>query len=311
MGMVKKHDVFISHASPDKSTFVRPFAEALRRLGVNVWYDEFSIGLGDSIAEAIEKGIAQSAFGIVVISPRFIERKWAQHEYRALLSLNVEEDRKIVPIWLGVTRAEVAAFSPSLADKLAIDTQYVDVDEAAIQILRLVRPDLYGQHPRAELEEMASGETLAKLQSEIEDLREQMDELQEQIEEYQCPYCGSGLADRIQAPADPEEKHWDTRETFQCGFQRFAGTVESLCTKDPQFPKLVDYEITCFAPETERDQWQCHARPKTEMARKAMIQSSWGKSEDEARRKLELNYEYRAHKISNREWNDRQFNGDG
>ncbi|QPB20381.1 toll/interleukin-1 receptor domain-containing protein [Rhizobium sp. 007] len=309
--MAKKHDVFISHASPDKDSFVRPFAEALRRLGVNVWYDEFSIGLGDSIAEAIEKGIAQSAFGIVVISPRFIDRKWTQHEYRALLNLNVEEDRKIVPIWLGVTRADVAAFSPSLADKLAIDTQHVDANEAAIQILRLVRPDLYSQHPRADLEEMASGETLEKLQSEIEELREQMEDLQEQIEEYQCPYCGSGLSDRIQAPADPEEKYWDMRETFGCGFQRFGGTVESLCTKDPRFPKFVDYEIICSAPQTERDQWQCHARPKTEMARKASIQSSWGKTQDEARRRLELNYEYRAGKISNREWNDRLFGPGG
>lgn len=308
MGMVKKHDVFISHASPDKDSFVRPFAEALRRLGVNVWYDEFSIGLGDSIAEAIEKGIAQSAFGIVVISPRFIDRKWTRHEYRALLNLNVEEDRKILPIWLGVTRAEVAAFSPSLADKLAIDTQHVDADEAAIQVLRLVRPDLYSQYPRADLEEMASGEALEKLQSEIEELREQMNDLQEQIEEYQCPYCGSGLSDRIEAPADPEEKHWDVRETFACGFQRFGGTVESLCTKDPQFPKFVDYEIICSAPQKEGDQWQCYARPKTEMARKASIQSSWGKTQDEARRRLELNYEYRAGKISNHEWNDRLFN---
>ncbi|RVP06951.1 TIR domain-containing protein [Sinorhizobium meliloti] len=309
--MAKKHDVFISHASPDKDSFVRPFAEALRRLGVNVWYDEFSIGLGDSIAEAIEKGIAQSAFGIVVISPRFIDRKWTQHEYRALLNLNVEEDRKIVPIWLGVTRADVAAFSPSLADKLAIDTQHVDADAAAIQILRLVRPDLYSQHPRAELEEMASGETLQKLQSEIEELREQMEDLQEQIEEYQCPYCGSGLSGRIHAPADPEEKHWDMRETFECGFQRFGGAVESLCTKDPRFPTFESYEIICFAPQTERDQWECHARPKTEMARKASIQSSFGKTEDEARRRLELNYEYRAGKINNREWNDRLFRPGG
>ncbi|MGV1963584.1 toll/interleukin-1 receptor domain-containing protein [Agrobacterium sp. 22-222-1] len=305
--MAKKYDVFISHASPDKDSFVRPFAEALRRLGVNVWYDEFSIGLGDSIAGAIDKGMAQSAFGIVVISPSFVDRKWTQHELHALIGLNVEEDRKIVPIWLGVTRADVAAIRPSLADKMAIDTQHIDADEAAIQILRLVRPDLYSLHPRAELEEMASGVTLQKLQDEIEELRDQMEDLQEQIEEYQCPYCGSGLSDRIQAPADPEEKHWDMRETFECGFQRFGGTVESLCTKDPRFPKFGDYEIICSAPQTERDQWQCHARPRTEMARKVAIQSSWGKTQDEARQRLELNYEYRAGKINNREWNDRLF----
>jgi TIR domain len=298
------YDVFISHASPDKDSFVRPFAEALRRLEVNVWYDEFSIGLGDSIAGAIDKGMAQSAFGIVVISPSFISRKWTQHELHALIGLNVEEDRKIVPIWLGVTRADIAAFSPSLADKMAIDTQHVDAGEAAIQILRLVRPDLYSRHPRAELEEMASGATLQKLQREIEGLRDRMEELQAEVEEYRCPFCGSGLSDRINAPADAEEKHWDMREMFGCGFQRFGGTVESLCTKDPRFPKFMDYEIMCSAPRTERDQWQCFARPKTEMAKKASVLSARGETEDEALRRIELNYDYRAGKISNREWNN-------
>ncbi|MDP9855947.1 TIR domain-containing protein [Agrobacterium tumefaciens] len=309
--MAKKHDVFISHASPDKDSFVRPFAEALRRLGVNVWYDEFSIDLGDSIAGAIDKGMAHSAFGIVVISPAFIKRKWTQHELHALIGLNVEEDRKIVPIWLGVTRVEVAALSPSLADKMGIDTQHINADEAAIKILRLVRPDLYRLYPRAELEEMASGATLQKLQNQIEELREQMEDLQEQIEEYQCPYCGSALSDRIQAPADTEEKHWDVRETFDCGFQRFGGVTVSLCTKDPRFPKFEEYEIICSAPQTEGDQWQCYARPKTEMARKASIQSSWGKTQDEARRRLELNFEYRAGKMNNSEWNDGLFGAGG
>lgn len=53
------------------------------------------------------------------------------------------------------------------------------------------------------------------------------------------------------------------------------------------------------------------ARPKTEMARKASIQSSWGKTQDVARRRLELNYEYRAGKINNREWNDKLFGPGG
>ncbi|MER9304292.1 hypothetical protein [Mesorhizobium sp. M0496] len=43
-------------------------------------------------------------------------------------------------------------FSPSLADKLAVDTSQVDAMEAAIRILRAVRPDLYSCHPRAQLE---------------------------------------------------------------------------------------------------------------------------------------------------------------
>ena len=50
------YDVFISHASEDKDTFVRPLAVALNALGVTVWYDEFSLRPGDSISRSIDKG---------------------------------------------------------------------------------------------------------------------------------------------------------------------------------------------------------------------------------------------------------------
>lgn len=58
--MVKSWDVFISHASEDKDVFVRPLATALRQLGVSVWYDEFTLTVGDSISRSIDKGLADS-----------------------------------------------------------------------------------------------------------------------------------------------------------------------------------------------------------------------------------------------------------
>lgn len=144
--------MFISHASPDKDGFVRPLADALRRLGVAVWYDEFSLELGDSISQQIDQGIASARFGIVVVSPAFISRNWTQHELRGLVSRDVDQDLRIIPVWHGVTKQDVSNFNLSLADKFAIDTSRVDALEAAIRILRTVRPDLYAAHPRAELE---------------------------------------------------------------------------------------------------------------------------------------------------------------
>jgi len=64
--MAKQYDVFICHASDDKEDFVRPLATALRDLGASVWYDEFSLEIGDSISQKIDKGIANSRFGIVL-----------------------------------------------------------------------------------------------------------------------------------------------------------------------------------------------------------------------------------------------------
>lgn len=294
--MTQHYDIFICHASEDKDAFVRPLAEALRRLGVSVWYDEFSLKIGDSISRQIDKGIAGAKFGAVVLSKSFIGRQWPEHELRGLVNRDIEEDLKILPIWHGVSKREVAAFSPSLADKLAIDTQKVDAQEAAIKILRIVRPDLYDEHPRAELERIAGGEAIAELQSEIETLREF-------ASEYQCPYCGSPLSTRADAPVDDEQKHWDVVEMYECGFQRFAGTTQRPCPADPNFSSLADYDLICHKAEKEKGcEWLCQALPKTEMARKLHLDIGYGSSEEEAKRKIKAAYFYRAGKIKNQEW---------
>ena len=59
----KPWDVFVSHASEDKDAFVRPLAAALQSLGVSIWYDEFSLRVGDSLSRSIDKGIAGSRLG--------------------------------------------------------------------------------------------------------------------------------------------------------------------------------------------------------------------------------------------------------
>ena len=293
--MSKKDAVFICHASQDKDSFVRPLAETLRRLGVTVWYDEFSLEIGDSVSQQIDKGIASAKFGIVVISRSFIDRPWPQHELRGLVNRDVEEDLKILPIWHGVTKREVTEFSPSLTDKLAIDTQRVSVQEAAIRILRTVRPDLYERHPRAELEALASGEALTKLQNTIKALRKQ-------VADYQCPTCGAPLSTRTNAPVDPEMKYWDLIETYDCGFQMSAGMVEYPCPSDPKFPSLNNYDLVC---ERFSDQsgykWRCDAWAKTSMAGKVKLRSGYGNSEGEARRKVKADYLYRAGRMTSQE----------
>ncbi|GAG97464.1 unnamed protein product, partial [marine sediment metagenome] len=47
------HDVFISHASEDKHEIVRPLANALINEGLDVWYDEFTLRIGDSLRQKI------------------------------------------------------------------------------------------------------------------------------------------------------------------------------------------------------------------------------------------------------------------
>lgn len=72
------HDVFISHASEDKDEFVRPLATELKRLGLDVWYDESALKLGDSLREKIDQGLSAADYGVVVISKSFVSKKLAR-----------------------------------------------------------------------------------------------------------------------------------------------------------------------------------------------------------------------------------------
>jgi TIR domain len=296
----KKWDVFISHASEDKDAFVRPLATALQTLEVSVWYDEFSLRLGYSLARSIDKGLAESRFGIVVISPDFIRKRWTEYELRGLVQREIyEEDRFILPIWHGVTKEQVMQFSPSLADKVALDTAKLDAQKISIQILREIRPDIYRNYPRSELEWLASGDAVKDLQQEIEQTRRELESAQEELAEYRCPYCNSPLSSRIHAPADEEEKDWDIREEFQCGHKQFGGLTERPCPTDPRFPKFEDYDLHFrHYPEESEAKWRCLAVGKTKFARQVHLSPGSGKTKEEAENRVREQYDRYAIRAS-------------
>jgi TIR domain len=280
--MTERWDVFICHASEDKEAFVRPLAEGLRRLGVAVWYDEFSLDVGDSLSQAIDRGIAGSRFGIIVISKAFIVKPWANHELRGLVNRDIEEDFKILPIWHGVRKDEVRAFSPSLSDKLAIDTRKDDAQDATIKLLRIIRRDLYDAHPHAELEKLASGEAMRELQ-------EVVDELRAQLSQYQCPSCGAAIVGQEYIEFD--ERSSGVVETFECGYSR-GGWEERPCPFDPKFPKLEEYDLEVSSESEGAQTFMCYAKPRTEMARKVHLPVGIGRTESEARDYVAEHYLY-------------------
>lgn len=284
-------DVFICHASEDKDAFVRPLAKALGMLGVSVWFDEFSLQVGDSISRFIDKGLSGSKYGLVVISPVFIGKPWPEYELRGLVSREIDEDKVILPIWHGVTRGQVVQFSPPLADKLAIDTSSVSAQEVAIEILKVVRPDLYKRHPRAQLERIASGEAMQDLQREIDRTQEQLEAAREELSQYKCPHCEAPMVERIHAPTDPEEKDWDWRDVYECGYVSFGGYMERPCPSDPRFPKLEEYELQSrYNPDESHWKWECFAIPKTDMARRLHIMRGLGRTKKEAEQAVREEY---------------------
>jgi hypothetical protein len=134
-------DVFVSHASEDKNEVVRPLAEALRQRGLDVWYDEFELKIGDSLRRKIDSGIARSRFGVVVLSPSFFAKGWPQYELDGLVTMSVSGKQVLLPLWHGVSKDEVVGQSPSLADKVALRTADYTIGEIAAEITSVVRPD--------------------------------------------------------------------------------------------------------------------------------------------------------------------------
>ena len=163
-------DLFISHANEDKDSFVRPLAAELRRLGLRVWYDEFTLQPGDSISESIDRGLADSRCGLVILSDSFIVKPWPKKELAGLVTLQIERGQLVIPVWYKVSKQDVLAFSPTLADRAAIIATDVPVSEVALKVLELVRPELHQFYLRRLAEEKWFAEAAAEGKFVVDDI---------------------------------------------------------------------------------------------------------------------------------------------
>jgi hypothetical protein len=135
---MRKPDAFIAHDSRDKVDFARPLAVALSKFGLIVWYDEFSLKPGDRLSESIDRGLTECRHAVLLVSKNLLENTtWANTEMSALLTRAIAEANSLIPIWLNVDAATVAARSARLADIVAI-THSGDIEELASRIYAAV-----------------------------------------------------------------------------------------------------------------------------------------------------------------------------
>lgn len=134
------YDLFVSHASEDKEAFVRPLVEALEAEHLSVWYDEAELRPGDRLIQSIERGLGRSRFGIVVISPAFLEKRWPRAELDALTNREFATGESVLlPVWLDVDAETVRQHSPLLTDRVAIKGAR-GIEYTASRIVEVVRP---------------------------------------------------------------------------------------------------------------------------------------------------------------------------
>lgn len=139
--LTAEYDLFISHASEDKEEFVRPLVETLESLGVKVWYDEFTLKVGDSLRKNIDHGLINSRFGTVILSLSFCSKNWTQYELDSMVTREMNGHKMILPIWHKITKNEVMEFSPALADKVALNTSMLTIEEIADKLAEVILSD--------------------------------------------------------------------------------------------------------------------------------------------------------------------------
>ena len=114
---------FLSHDSRDKEAVARPLVTELGRLLCSVWYDEYSLRVGDSLTGSIDRGIREVNKCILIISPNFVTNNgWSKAEFKAIMNKHISEGMIILPVWHMVTRDDVYAYSSFLIDVFATTT---------------------------------------------------------------------------------------------------------------------------------------------------------------------------------------------
>ena len=141
-----EYDIFVCHATEDKDAVARPLAAALAARGVAVWYDEFELQVGDSLRRKIDLGIAASRFGLVILSHPFFVKGWTQYELDGLVTRVTDGKQVLLPVWHEISKDEVSAHSPSLADKVALKTSDSTINEIADQIAEVITSSTRSAH---------------------------------------------------------------------------------------------------------------------------------------------------------------------
>ncbi|MEZ8785604.1 toll/interleukin-1 receptor domain-containing protein [Vibrio splendidus] len=137
---LEKPLAFISHDSRDKDSIVRELAHELSGLMCPVWYDEYSLNVGDSLRSSIELGLKETRKCVVVLSKNFLANDgWGKAEFDSVYTREIiEKNNVILPIWHDVSVEDVYAYSPRLADKVGLNSS-LGVKELARKLAGVIK----------------------------------------------------------------------------------------------------------------------------------------------------------------------------
>lgn len=130
-------DVFLCHAWDDRGGAAKDLNDLLASRGVAVWFSEKDVPLGTSLLREIDRGLAKSRIGIVLVTPALLKRlkgeSIADKELSALLAREL-----LVPVVHNTTYEALREVSPLLASRTGLSTAEETMADIATKLAELV-----------------------------------------------------------------------------------------------------------------------------------------------------------------------------
>jgi hypothetical protein len=129
--------IFLCHAWDDRQGVAKELYDLLVARNVSVWFSENDIGLGEPFLRAIDKGLAKSRIGIVLVTPALLKRLPAAGVADKELSVLLARDQ-LVPVVHNTTYVALREVSPMLASRNGLDTAEMPMADVAAKLAELV-----------------------------------------------------------------------------------------------------------------------------------------------------------------------------
>jgi hypothetical protein len=130
-------DVFLCHAWDDRQGAAKELHDLLESRGVKVWFSEKDVGLGMPLLRTIDKGLANSRIGLVLVTPALLRRLAAEGISEKELSALLARER-LVPILHNTTYEALRDVSPLLGSRSGLSTAEEPMKDVAAKIAELV-----------------------------------------------------------------------------------------------------------------------------------------------------------------------------
>ncbi len=150
-------NIFISFSGTAREEFAIKFLNFYKQYGLNCWYDQHELFLGDELKETItQKGIETANYSILIINKNYLSRNWpCQEAIKLYEQLEIKRDSVIFPILLDITKEDVK--NSQLNFFLNIKYQFLHTGESithiGLQILNRIFHDITMQSKLKNMED--------------------------------------------------------------------------------------------------------------------------------------------------------------